>query len=336
MLDEKGLHPAAAQLQPAGFAATAPQAIAGRIFCVGGAAVDSTFLAERPIVAGTSNPATGSRTFGGVARNIAENLARLGVKTGLLTRVGDDENGRRLKRHLDALAIDTGGVDVVADARTAEYMALLEPDRSLHVGVADMAIFDRLDRALLSAAPTRLDADWIFLDCNCRPDLLKALIERSPAFAGKIAVDAVSVAKAERLPEALQGIDLLFLNLDEAASILRLPRSGLRPHEAVAGLRHRGAGAVVLTLGANGLLVCEMSGDIVAFPAVRAEVADVTGAGDALVAATLAATLAGLPLPIAARWGSVAATLTLERVGSTRADLSFALLRERAEQFPPH
>lgn len=309
---------------------TAPRSVEARVLCIGGAAIDTTFVARHRVVPGTSNPATGSRAFGGVARNVAENLARLGVRTGLMSCVGGDDNGRRLTRHLADLEVDTSGIEVVAAGRTAEYIALLEPDRNLSVGVADMAIFDHLDAPMLRRRLA--SADWVFADCNCTAGLLQALLQRPNGFAGRIAVDAVSVAKSERLPARPAGIDLLFLNLDEAAAVLQVAPRGLDPHDALRGLLGAGAGAVVLTLGAAGVLVGQADAVPTPVPAIPGEVADVTGAGDALVAAVLAAILAGASLPDAVRWGCLAATLTLERVGSTRADLSFALLEARARQ----
>lgn len=333
MVDEKGQSWPSDDPDRRTAAAPVSRPLRGRVLCVGGAAVDTTFVARRTIVPGTSNPAAGSRAFGGVARNVAENLARLGLTTTLLSRVGDDESGRGLKKDLDALGIDTAGIDTLRGCRTAEYMALLEPDRNLSVGVADMAIFDHLDVTLLDAAPPA--ADWIFADCNCTAALLGALLDPGGPIAGRTAVDAVSVSKAQRLPGRLDGVDVLFLNLDEASAILGVPAQALAPRRAVETLMDKGAKAVVLTLGAEGLLVAEADGEALQVPAVRAEIADVTGAGDALVAATLASLLAGLPLHAAAAWGCVAATLTLERIGSTRPDLSIALLEARARQVFP-
>ncbi len=333
MVDEKGGFRSPRHHGAQVFAAGAPRLVEGRVLCIGGAAVDVTFVARRSIVPGTSNPAISSRSFGGVARNVAENLARLGVSTALLSRIGDDENGLRLKRHLESLGVDTAGVEIVPGSSTAEYMALLEPDRNLSVGVADMAIFDGLDDSLLQQVSD--DGSWIFVDCNCTPAFLERLLHRPTPFVGRIAVDAVSVAKAGRLPASLEGLDILFLNLDEAASILQSSRSSLAPHSAVRGLRDKGAKSVVLTLGRDGVLVGEATGEPVHVPAVPAEVADVTGAGDALVATTLAAILVGSPLPIAAGWGCIAASLTLERIGSARTDLSFARLEDHARQHLP-
>jgi hypothetical protein len=56
-----------------------------RVLCVGAATVDRSFRSLDPIRPGTSNPVVSTKGFGGVARNVAENLARLGALAAALT-----------------------------------------------------------------------------------------------------------------------------------------------------------------------------------------------------------------------------------------------------------
>jgi pseudouridine kinase len=116
---------------------------------------------------------------------------------------------------------------------------------------------------------------------------------------------------------------LLFLNLDEARAYLGEAEAS--PEEATERLRARGAERVILTLGEAGLVVTDRSG-VHAIDAIDAKIMDATGAGDALIAATLVALLEGRSLTEAARLGTVAAALTVESTASVRPDLSFALL----------
>ena len=56
----------------------------GGVLCAGGAVVDRLLHLHAPAVPATSNPARAAASYGGVARNVAENLARLGVDVGLV------------------------------------------------------------------------------------------------------------------------------------------------------------------------------------------------------------------------------------------------------------
>ncbi len=113
-----------------------------RIVCIGGAAVDRKYRALDPLRPGTSNPVTSERSFGGVARNVAENIARLGAHASLVTILGDDENGQAVLEHLKRLHMETRHVTISGEHATAEYVAVLQPDGELAVGLANMAIFD--------------------------------------------------------------------------------------------------------------------------------------------------------------------------------------------------
>ena len=83
------------------------------VVCVGGATVDRIYRAQDALRSGTSNPVTSRRGFGGVARNVAESLARLGAKVDLISAVGDDGNGRAMTAHLAELGVNVGHVQVV-------------------------------------------------------------------------------------------------------------------------------------------------------------------------------------------------------------------------------
>lgn len=138
-----------------------------------------------------------------------------------------------------------------------------------------------------------------------------------------LAIDAVSTPKVMRLPQDLRDLGVFFLNLDEARAYLDRPE--MSPEAAANALLARGAEQVVLTLGDKGLVAANPSG-IVKIGAIKAEIVDATGAGDALIAATLVAMLRDATLSTAARLGTVAAALTVESPVSVRPDLSLALL----------
>lgn len=295
-----------------------------RILCCGGAAIDRCYRAQAPLSAGSSNPARGRQGFGGVARNVAEGLARLGVPAGLLTLVGQDPDGDALLKDLVELGVDTGAVMRTGTHATAQYAAILDPGGDLALAVADMAIFDTLGPATLEMArPWLAHAAWVFAECNLPAPTLAALAARPHGESYRLAVDAVSVAKATRLPRDLAGIDLLFANAEEAAAYLSVAHGAAAPgpEAAAQALRSAGAGAVVLTRGAGELVVAK-GRRIQRIPARTARPVDVTGAGDALIATVLWRMLGGAALAAAVRSGTAAAAMTTQSEASVRPDLS--------------
>lgn len=259
-----------------------------------------------------------------MARNVAESLARLGVPAGLLTLVGRDADGDALLDRLAALGVDTGAVARSGTHATAQYAAILGPGGDLALAVADMEIFDLLGPARLTPArPWLTRADWVFAECNLPAPTLAALAARPHGESYRLAVDAVSVHKATRLPRDLSGIDLLFANADEARAYLSVVH-GIAPpgpEAAALALRSAGAGAIVLTRGAEDLVVAQ-GRRVQRVPVRAARPVDVTGAGDALIATVLWRMLGGAALAAAVRSGTAAAAMTTESEASVRPDLS--------------
>lgn len=295
-----------------------------RAVCIGGAVLDRKYRAKADIVFETSNPADRVRSMGGVARNVAENLALLGTTTSFVSIVGDDDGGHALLKYMRDRGIDVSQVVISKDRSTAEYVAILDMRGDLVLGIADMGIFDLLLPAHFDRIwPHLAAANWVFSDTNPPAETLAAIIAKRKTSRFKLAIDAVSTPKATRLPADLSGIDLLFMNIDEANAVLRRGAGDAitDPEEAALALQAAGAEEAVVTVGARGIAVAGKEG-VRSFPAVQATPVDMTGAGDAMIAGTLHRILQGDDIYQAARTGSLLGTLTTESHGSVHTELS--------------
>ena len=77
------------------------------IICIGGANVDFKLKSQKPLLLNTSNPVFSNNSFGGVARNVAHNLAKITSKIHLQCVVGDDSYGKILLEQLQSLGVNT-------------------------------------------------------------------------------------------------------------------------------------------------------------------------------------------------------------------------------------
>ncbi len=288
-----------------------------RLVCAGGAVLDLKLHLYAPSVPGTSNPAIATTSFGGVARNVAEGLAGLlagtDVAVELVSAIGDDAAGTALVAHLAARGVGTGAVRVFPGQVSAQYVAVLEPDGNLTIGTAAMGVLDLIDATALDAAWPR--DGWLFCDGNLSGEVLAFVLDRARQSGTMVVFDGVSTAKVARLPADLHGLGLLSCNRDEARAWLRHHRIPIGDDEDDVTLGRRlhaaGAEAVLLTRGAAGLVVID-AGQAHEVAAVPADPVDVTGAGDALIAGTLAALVLGLDLAEAAGFGAERAARTVE------------------------
>jgi pseudouridine kinase len=284
------------------------------VVCVGAANLDRKLRSLDGIVLHTSNPASQAESFGGVARNIAENLARLGTPVALLTATGKDSSGAALLAHAESLGIDTRGTLRLEDAASGTYTAVLDADGEMVVALADMALYDRITPAFVAARQAQLASSALVMaDLNLPLDTVEALVEHARRAGVALVLVAVSEPKMARLPRDLSGVRLLILNAGElAARVGRRLESDAAIEAAMREVQAQGAADVVVTRGAAGVLLTQ-AGGIERLRAPAAEVIDVTGAGDAFAAAVCWSLAQDGPgdLPMACRRGLHLAALTL-------------------------
>ena len=301
------------------------------IACIGAAHIDRTAHALQDVKLGTSNPVRVDVSFGGVARNVAENLARLHCDVALVSRIGRDDAGDQLLANLEALGVDVSGVCRSDLEQTATYTALIDLSGELSVGMADMSIYDEVAPELFGAqlAPALLSRPIWFLDANLPAAGLDHLLNNKPA--GSLsAIDAVSVPKSQRLNGLLDRVDLLFANRDEAVALCGLPATAqIETSELANRLRAEGAGAVIVSMGDAGVFVASDS-VYNHFDALPSEVCDVTGAGDGMVSGILYGIAAGRRMDEAVRLGLACASLAIESDRSVNEDLREGVLLRRA------
>lgn len=257
------------------------------VTCVGAANLDRKLRSLAPLALHTSNPASQGESFGGVARNIAENLARLGTAVALLTAIGNDSSGAALLAHAESLGIDTHGALRLPDAASGTYTAVLDADGDMVVALADMALYDRITPGFVAARQAQLASSALVVaDLNLPLDTVEAIVAEARRSEVALVLVAVSEPKMARLPRNLAGVRLLILNAGELAARVGRTLDGDAAFEtAMREVQAQGARDLIVTRGAAGVLLTQADGSIARLAAPTAEVVDVTGAGDAFAAA---------------------------------------------------
>lgn len=300
------------------------------VMCIGAANLDRKLRSIAPMQMGTSNPATAEEVHGGVARNIAENLARLGLPSALLTAVGDDTAGMSLLQHAEDNGIDARGTLRLANTYSGTYTAVLDERGEMLLALADMALYDQLTPDFLaSRAPQRTAAAMLVADLNLPLASVSMLLEDARVGAAPLIIVAVSQPKMARLPHNLHGCRLLILNRAELET-----RVGRKlPDEAAVGqacrdVQAQGAQDVIVTCGGEGVYYTHPEG-VDWLPAPQVDVIDVTGAGDAFSAGVCWSLYQGNgDLSLACRRGLKVAAMTLESPDSVSPLLAADILDE--------
>lgn len=300
------------------------------IVCFGAAHVDRTARCHAAFSWGSSNPVSVAAGYGGVALNVARNLARLGRHVILISAIGRDADGEQLMAALSAEGIDTSSVLRPDAHNTANYTAVLDRDGELLFGIADMDIYDAMTPEHLTEAMAGVDepAAW-FVDANLPQASLAWLADAVPRSTPLFAA-AVSPAKAPRLRPLLGRVRALFANRREAAALLaRDVETTEQACQAARALHAQGVETAFVTLGADGVAVHGADGDGV-FTPPPTRIHDVNGAGDAFAAVIIEALLAEKALRAAVGHGLAAASLTAETDGAVDGTLSRKRIAARA------
>jgi pseudouridine kinase len=282
------------------------------VVVIGGANMDVKAKSSAVNKLGTSNPGTVTVTPGGVGRNIAHNLARLGAKVALISVVGDDLHGTALLAATKLAGVDCSRVKADGPA-TGSYIVMLDSDGEMLTAVNDMRAVEHITPQLIAAnAAVIAAARYVVADCNLPIETLQAVAALA---ADRLVIEPVSVPKSRKLKTLLQTspVFLATPNLDQLEELC-----GSKSIDEVAGQLHKmGLRNVVMHAGAEGAFI---SGDGVEDhvpPQPAGPIIDVTGAGDAAVAGLVFGLLQGQSLLDAAAMGQKMAGIVIARDAST-------------------
>jgi len=223
------------------------------VVVIGGANMDIKARSARAAVPATSNPGASSMAAGGVGRNIAENLARLGTRTYLVASIGSDGLGDQVLS-----ATSNAGVQVEHVRRSARatgtYTAVLDTDGELVVAVADMAATDELAPEQVDGARDLIAAaSLLVLDGNLSTTTLGFALDVAATVGTRVVLDPVSVPKAAALAPLLspdRPVYAMTPNRDELAALTGLPTGTRDEQESAARALHdRGVELVWVRLG---------------------------------------------------------------------------------------
>ena len=302
------------------------------ILLLGASSQDIVGRLDSDLQPGTSNPARIRTSYGGVARNVAENLARLGQSVKLVSVVGRDRPGDELLEYTAAAGVDVSAVLRTDLYPTGFYMGVLDPRARLRFAVDDMRVMSELTPEVLQQNQALFEnASLVFVDGNLSEASLKVAVSLAKKAKIPICADPASSVLAERLKPHLGKLRLIKSNVAEAIALTGQPFESSDPKaalEAARALLAAGVDIALITLAEFGVVYAtpETSGHI---PAIQTPMLDPTGAGDALTAAVLFGLVNDMDLDDAVRLGVSAASLTLRHSGTVYPELTLEKLYEQ-------
>ena len=292
----------------------------GDIIVVGGANVDMTGHVHHDVKRFDSNPGQISTTYGGVGRNIAENLARLGLAVKLITAVGDDYHGDRMIKYCENVGIDMSLAKKYSGERTSIYMQILNEIGELDVAVADMQVTEKLTKSVIVDYHHYLtSAKAIVVDCNVDENIIQYL---SDNYGDKLFIDPVSITKARKIKNALKTAYCITPNAYELDQF----SDGENLEEMITDVVKKGSKHVVVTQGADGVIYYDKRLHLEG--AKKAIINNVTGAGDAFVAGLVYGYINDQSFSKSVEYGLKMSKLTVESSTTVSEKLSENILED--------
>ncbi len=304
------------------------------IVLIGGANLDIVGRSRTTIIPRDSNPGTVRFSIGGVGRNIAENLARLGVPVELVCGLGPGPEAVMIENHCREAGLGMNHCIRAGGNATSAYLALSDEQGDMAWAVSDMSAADALvPEALEPIRPLLESAPLVIADTNIPADSLTWLsgaCGNTPLY-----IDPVSTTKALKISDILSSVHTLKLNLIEARSLVPEGSAvssdvGDPPAEAALlarMLRKSGVSRVVITFGGGRVF---WDGDRYQgfYEHETVPMIDATGAGDAFFAGLIYADLLGSLPEQAMKTAAAAATSAVLSESPVNPRLSRNMLEE--------
>lgn len=305
-----------------------------KVVCIGAALVDEIYHCKEMALPGTSNPAVLARSAGGVMRNIAHHLALLKVPVTFITALGNDSDGLWLKQQCEQAGIDMSA-SLFNGSGTGKYSAILNPDGSLFSAACMNPSEEMISVSFLRERSENLvTADMIIADTNLSAEALQWIIGFCADHHIKLIIEPVSVSKARRLSAIdLSGVFMITPNEDELFSLCSV--SAISQEQAIDSLMGKGLKYLWLRKGEKGSAIYSHE-QMISLPAPAVTVNDITGAGDAALAAWVASTHYGWSDMECLKAAHAMAAVVLQQQGAVATHISKDYLEIAIKKYYPH
>ena len=296
------------------------------ILVIGGSNIDIQGFPKEKLIQRDSNIGTVKMSLGGVGRNIAENCARLGVPTRLMSVIGDDPYGQKILKEAQAIGLNMQDTVVLSGESTSTYLSILDETHDMAMAINHMDSIEKLTVDHIRAKRSIIEhAQLVVLDTNLPQAVLDHLLTQYPKT--KFFVDTVSTKKALKIKDHLKHIHTLKPNRMEA-EVLTGSSEKTPLLELGSQLKCKRS---FISLGSQGVQVFEGKTHL-HFPTKPIEVVNATGAGDAFMAGLVYAYLKGYDIKETCLTAMAASRLALSHPDTINPNLNEQSLHETLKE----
>lgn len=288
---------------------------------IGGVNIDIIGFPNSKLVPNDSNPGRVKITLGGVGRNIAENLVKLGVPTKLISAIGADEYGKMVLEESRKIGLDIQDTFIFKEHPTSIYMAVLDEEGDMNVAINHMENFDKITIEHIKEKNHIIEkSKACVIDTNIPKDVIEYILTNNKNTV--FFLDTVSTKKIMKVKDLIGYFHTIKPNKIEAETLSGIKINNEQDLEVCSEyFLNLGVKRVFISLGDKGLYYNDSINKRY-IPAHKINVANATGAGDAFVAALVYCYYNNFDIDYSARFAMAASVLALSHEDTINPNMS--------------
>lgn len=262
------------------------------VVVIGGGNIDIGGTPLSSLIPADSNHGVISISYGGVGRNIAHNLCRLGMNVKLVTAVGGDALGADMLRNCRDIGMDTSYVIEIPDEKSSMYLYVNDEKGDMYISIDHMDICRYITPEYIESISDVINgASAVVVDGNISKDTYIKILEISDV---PVYDDPVSTDYTVKIKDNLKGLEMLKPNRLEAEYLTGMTIKTEADFKAAAkAILSMGVHRVFISMGSEGILASERNilqdgcykDEMYIVESIPTEVVCTTGAGDSAAAA---------------------------------------------------
>ena len=299
------------------------------ILVLGASIVDIFGFCGRSYAQRDSIPGHIKISFGGVCRNIAENLARVGVETKFISTLGDDENGKSIFDHSKRLGYNMEHSLFLQNESTPTYMAILNHQGEMESAVVDMESLNKMDESFIDEKDSIFrNAQYTIVDSD-NPVLLEYILKKYEGISNFI-LDPVSAKKARKIRHLIKYFHTIKPNRFETEALCGFKiESNEDLRKAGRFFIEQGVKNVFISLDADGIYYITSEGEEGTLACCdKIDVKNVTGAGDSFVAGIGYGYMNNLNIKDTLKYSVAMSIITITHEETINPDMCHALVED--------
>ena len=262
-------------------------------------------------------------THGGVARNVAENMANLGAEVEFVTMLDDDSLGREARLRLRGAGVKLTHAVSTPDKGMGMWLAVFNEKGDLAGSVSHMPDASPIERLFDEKGEEIIrSCRGVALEIDLSEKVSERVFELAERFDKPVYAIVANMSVILRRPDFMARTACVILNEIEAGRLFGREIRALSPEETLEAISEAasamGIRSIVVTMGARGAVYLDAENGLRGVcPAVPCRVVDTTGAGDAFFSAVVESLARGMRLDDAVTCGARLASMTVSTSEST-------------------